>query len=122
LDQRTRRYLQDKGYVVDKVEYYNAFTKRKKDCYGFGDFLAVGNGQIVLVQSTSKSNLSARRNKIKGKAEATAWLAAGGKILLIGWQKGKNGRYGDPVIEWIGTDSGQQGEYRQSSERDDRYM
>jgi hypothetical protein len=101
LDKRTKDYLTDLGYVVEKTEHYNPYCKRKNDLLGFGDYIAIQTGQIVLVQSTSKSNLSARRKKIKSLSTAAEWLDAGGKIMLIGWQRGSNGRYGDPSIEWI---------------------
>jgi hypothetical protein len=101
LDKRTKDYLQQAGYTVEKTEHYNPYCRRKHDLLGFGDYIAIQTGQIVLVQSTSKSNLSARRKKIKSLSNAQEWLDAGGRIMLIGWAKGSNGRYGEPVVEWI---------------------
>ena len=46
--------------------------------------------RIVLVHATSPGNVSARVAKIKGKAEAAAWLKAGGEIEVWGWNKRRN--------------------------------
>jgi hypothetical protein len=43
--------------------------------------------RIVLIQATSAGNMSARLAKIKSKADATAWLKAGGELEVSGWKK-----------------------------------
>ena len=88
---RSLKYLRDKGYTVDIVEYWNSFARRRKDAYGFGDLIACGNGQIALIQCTSYSNTNARINKIKSIAAAYEWVWAGGLIIVHGWKKLKRG-------------------------------
>lgn len=97
--QRSLRHLRDNGFLVQVVESYNAFTKRRLDLFGFIDLLAVAESQLLGIQTTSGSNLSARRNKILGECreQARAWLSAGGRIILHGWRKLKVKRGGKAV-------------------------
>lgn len=55
--------------------------------FGFADILAVGNGEIVAVQTTSNANLSARQKKILNEPRAHTWVVNGGIISLHGWSK-----------------------------------
>lgn len=89
--QRSLKYLRDKGYTVDKVEWWNSFARIRKDAYGFGDLLACGKGKIALIQCTSYSNISARRDKIFMIPAAYIWVASGGMIIIHGWKKLKRG-------------------------------
>lgn len=97
---KTKQYLESQGYVVEKTERWNAFSRTRNDLFGFGDYLAIKPNEIVAVQSTSTSNFSARKKKILGLPSSSQWLAAGGKILLIGWSKNKSNRY-EIKTEWI---------------------
>jgi len=93
LNQRTVALLKDQGYQCDVVESYNAFTKRKKDLFGIFDILAIGSGETIGVQITSKSNMSARIKKIEESEYLPLLLAAGWRIIVFGWFKKDNGRY-----------------------------
>ena len=64
-DKLTRKYLEKQGYIVAKCESYNAFIKRKKDLFGFLDYLAIHpiEKRLLAIQTTSKSNLSTRIKK-----------------------------------------------------------
>ena len=93
LNQRTVALLEGQGYLCDVVESYNAFTKRKKDLFGIFDILAVGNGETVAVQITSKANMSARIKKIQESEFLPEIIRSGWRIKVIGWFKQKNGRY-----------------------------
>lgn len=77
------------------VEHYNSFTRRRVDLYNFGDIIAIGNGEIAIVQVTSRNNLSSRRQKILDNPHAHAWVMNGGTIYLYGYDqpKGKGTRY-----------------------------
>ena len=59
------------------------------DAFHFADILAArpAEQRIVLVQATTLSNLPARTAKIRSKAEAAAWIKAGGAIEVWGWIK-----------------------------------
>jgi hypothetical protein len=102
---KTTAKLTKCGYVSQTVESYNYFAKKRKDLWGFGDLLAMNytdpTHKLVAVQSTSKSNVSARYAKITSDTlidpetkekkpnsiplKAKDWLRCGGHILIIGW-------------------------------------
>lgn len=86
--QRTLKYLRDLNYTCEVVERWNAHTKTRKDLFGFGDVIAVGNETTLLVQVTSGSNTAARIAKIKNECRENArnWLLAGNEIEVHGWR------------------------------------
>lgn len=90
LAPRSVAYLREQGYIVATVEYYNAYTKRKHDLFGCIDLLAIGNGETIAVQVTSKSNLSARKHKIEESEAYPEMLRSGWRIVLHGWYKENN--------------------------------
>jgi hypothetical protein len=87
--QRSLRLIRERGWLVQVVETFNLFSNTRRDLFGFGDLVAIGSERIVIVQTTSGSNLSARRTKIltECRRAAEAWLRAGGLIELHGWRK-----------------------------------
>ena len=76
--------------MVATVEHYNSFTKRKHDLFGCIDLLAIGNGETVAVQVTSKPHLANRRHKIEEAEAYPEMIRSGWKIVLHGWFKEKN--------------------------------
>jgi len=92
-NQRTIALFESRGYKCDIVESYNAFTKRKKDLFGIFDILAIGNGETIGIQLTSKSNMSARVKKIANSDILPELIKSKWRILVIGWFKKPNGRY-----------------------------
>lgn len=90
LTARSTAHLRDLGYLVATVEHYNSFTRRKHDLFGCIDLLAIGNGETVAVQVTSKSNLAARRHKIEEAEAYPEMLRSGWRIVLHGWFKENN--------------------------------
>ena len=90
LTARSTAHLRDLGYMVATVEHYNSFTKRKHDLFGCIDLLAIGNGETVAVQVTSKPHLANRRHKIEEAEAYPEMIRSGWKIVLHGWFKEKN--------------------------------
>ncbi len=90
LTARSTAVLRERGYMVATVEHYNSFTKRKHDLWGCIDLLAIGNGETVAVQVTSKSNLSTRRHKVEEAEAYPEMIRSGWRIVLHGWWKEKN--------------------------------
>ena len=90
LTARSTAHLRDLGYMVATVEHYNSFTRRKHDLWGCIDLLAIGNGETVAVQVTSKSNLSARKHKIEEAEAYPEMIRSGWRIVLHVWWKEKN--------------------------------
>lgn len=80
-------YLRKQGYTVEKVEYFNYYAKVRIDLLGVGDLLALNGKDLLLVQVTSRSNLSARRKKSLKSDKLKLWLSAGGSFILHGWDK-----------------------------------
>lgn len=60
-----------------------------QDCFGFADILAYKRGikgsGIVLIQTTSWGNFSARYKKILANPHFAGWCSAGGRVWLHGW-------------------------------------
>lgn len=88
----SRRYMEKKGYVVANVEKYNHITKRKNDLFGFIDLLCLGWDEVIGIQTTSLSNVSARVKKITDHENVGAVRKAGIGIFVHGWSmpKGKH--------------------------------
>ena len=92
--QRTLAEMRTRGYeLVDVVEHFNFFTKRRHDLWGFGDVLCVGAQGIAIVQTTSGDNLSKRVHKILESDALPVLQRAGVKVLAHGWRKNAKGRY-----------------------------
>jgi hypothetical protein len=85
--QRSLKIMRDQGYYAEVVERFNSFTKRRNDFAGFIDILCLGSGEIVGVQTTSYSNMSARVKKIKESENFDVVIKAGIKIIVHGWRK-----------------------------------
>lgn len=90
--------LRKDGYDPWVVEIWNRFATRpgggkgvRVDLYNFADIIAMrddeGEEEILLVQTTSYSCVSARRRKILAEPRALKWLRAGGTIEIHGWHK-----------------------------------
>lgn len=95
-------HLRDQGWVlVEKVERYNAFTKRYNDLFGFGDIIALRPGEVLLVQSTvdrTGGAVAARVRKIAEHENVAAVREAGIAIHVHGWFK-KDGRWQVRVVD-----------------------
>ena len=94
LTQRSVEYIKKQGYpLVQVVEYYNAFTRRRHDLFGIIDILAVSDKDILMVQTTSRSNMSSRIRKIEDSQAIDILRKAGFTIEVHGWSKNSKGRY-----------------------------
>lgn len=83
----TIKFLKNKGYVVERVERYNAFTRKRHDAFGIIDYIALKEGEILGVQSTGVNGKSIHKKTILSHKLTKTWLEAGGKLLLICWRK-----------------------------------
>lgn len=101
LNEATRKWCERKGYFPYRADYYDARTQRQQDFMGLFDYLALGHGETLAIQVTTKANMSARRNKIQDKPKRCELLkSCGWKILLLGFYKADNGRW-DAVEQWL---------------------
>jgi hypothetical protein len=91
--QRSLSLLRERGYQAEIVERWNPFAKVRQDLFGFIDIIAVGNGHTIAVQTTSKSNMSARHHKIVDSPNYPEVLRSGWKVVIHGWAKNKSNRW-----------------------------
>jgi len=60
----------------------------RRDLWGIGDVLAMKVGEpLLLVQTTSAPNVSARIGKAKHEPRLRTWLACGHRFEVWGWGK-----------------------------------
>ena len=103
---RTLEYLRGQGWIADKVEQFNAYAGKfgqRKDMFGFGDIVAMGEGSIIAVQSCGQA-FSEHNKKITEDPlvapNALLWVQNGGRLILIGWRKVKLKR-GGKALRWM---------------------
>jgi len=103
-DKLTRAHLVERGYTVERGESYNAHTKRKKDLYGWIDYVGLHSDHngVLGIQTTSKSNLTARIKKAEAKPAYWLWLATGNPAEFHGWYMDK-GRW---VVKLVRVEGG----------------
>jgi hypothetical protein len=88
---RSLKWLRENGYKCEVVERF-AFGKRH-DLFGFGDIFAIREAEVLIVQTTSRGNVSARVKKITVECEENLGHVrkAGIRVVVHGWGKLKAG-------------------------------
>ena len=84
---RSLALVRKTGWLADVVEYYNHYSRKRHDMFQLFDIVAVRPGQIAFIQTTTKSNLSARRKKIKTHPDIDIVRKCGAMLILHGWYK-----------------------------------
>jgi len=90
---RTLNYIRQQGWVADKVEQFNPYAGlygSRKDMFGFGDIVAMGEGSIIAIQSCGQAFAEHNRKITLDELvapNALMWLENGGRLILIGWRK-----------------------------------
>lgn len=87
--QRTLKHMRKNGYTCAVVERWNPYARVRQDLYGVIDVLCLGEREVVGVQATSGSNVSARMAKIAASEHIAALRKAGVRMLVHGWRKTK---------------------------------
>ena len=102
---RTLQYLRSQGWVADKVEQFNPYAGKfgqRKDMFGFGDIICMGENSIIAIQSCGQA-FSEHHKKITldehVAPNALMWLENGGRLILIGWRKVKLHK-GGKAMRW----------------------
>ena len=98
---RSCEWMREQGWNPVRVDYFDHLQKRHFDFMGLFDYIALGTDETIAVQITSVANMSTRRNKILGSPGLGMLKRAGWKVLILGWAKGSNGRFGAPRVEWL---------------------
>jgi hypothetical protein len=91
--QRTLKRLRDAGYLAYVVERWIPGAKIRSDLFGFVDVLALRDGEILGVQTTTGSNVNARIAKITEHENVAVVRKAGIRIEVDGWRKNAAGRW-----------------------------
>jgi hypothetical protein len=86
-NQRVLTELRNEGYIASVVEKYDQFIGRTSDLFGFIDILAVGHGETLAIQVTSRGNMASRRRKIREAPELPHLFAAGWHVELWGYDQ-----------------------------------
>ncbi len=86
---RSLALLRADGYTVARVEHWNPHARVRQDLFGVYDILAIRADAVGVlgVQTTSASNLGARRKKLTDCPAVRIWLQGGNAVELHGWQK-----------------------------------
>ena len=84
---RSLAHLRDQGYHVEIVEMNKRAGIKvwKQDLWGWADLLAIRRGEVLAVQVTSRSNVSARVRKITDSPLLPLVREAGIRVLVQGW-------------------------------------
>lgn len=89
--QLSLRKLKNDGYTtIQVVEVWIPFSRTRRDLFNAWDILAVKDGHTVAVQVTTKSNMSARVNKISENEHLNNLRDANWTLLVHGWYKENN--------------------------------
>lgn len=106
--QKTLELLRKRGYLAQVVEKWQPHSMRRIDLFGIIDIVAVGEGTILGVQSTSWNGKQKHEETLlEHKEELAAWTSSGGVFAMILWKKQKIKRGGIAfryVPEWIEYD------------------
>jgi len=99
---RSLKVLREEGWLVDVVEKWVPGARIRKDLYGFIDILCIRGNEMLAVQVTSGSNVSARVKKIAEHENVAAVRKAGMAIHVHGWRKNSKGRWVLRVVDCSG--------------------
>ena len=87
---RSLALMRERNYVAEVVERWIPGANIRKDLWGFVDVLCLGpEGDRIVVQATSASNVSARIKKITDSPLVGLVRKAGFQIFVHGWKKVK---------------------------------
>lgn len=87
---RSLALMRERGYECDITEHWNPFARRRVDLFGFIDILCLGpDGELVGVQCTSLSNVSARIKKIADSPLIGRLRKTNLRVLVQGWKARK---------------------------------
>jgi len=79
--------------LVQVVEHWQAFARRRIDLFGIIDVVAVSEAEIVAVQCTSGDHVASRITKMVESDALPILLKAGIKVFVHGWRRNSKGRY-----------------------------
>lgn len=83
------KWLRDAGYRSQVVEKWVPHANVRQDLYGIIDIIGIHHetGEVLAVQATSYSNVSARVKKCLASENLELIRRAGWKLQVHGWRK-----------------------------------
>lgn len=93
--QRIIALMKKKGYTTAIAEHFNPWGRVRVDLFGFIDLCCIQEGVcgVLAIQTTSSSNISARKIKIEVLPAAKTWLKTENGLWVIGFRKNSKGRW-----------------------------
>jgi len=85
--QFTLKWLRERDYTCGIVEKYNFYSRKTTDLFNIIDIVAMKEGELVGVQSTSQNGKPEHYKTITQEPRSRLWLSTGAKILLLTWTK-----------------------------------
>ena len=79
--------LREDGWFCWITEHYNYYARKKQDLWGFIDIIALKPGQVLGVQTTTASNMSARIKKIADHENVGNVRESGVMLHVHGWHQ-----------------------------------
>jgi hypothetical protein len=76
--------LRKAGFTAEVCERFLFFGNVRQDLFGIFDIIAISSKGIIGIQSTSRSNISARVNKIDASENKAKWLRSWRKNRSVG--------------------------------------
>lgn len=98
--QRTKRYWEAKGYIVENVEKRVPNNPHiTQDFGGFADLIAYDDEETIAIQATTHANVRARIKKAGGIEAAMKWsMGSHRRFIIQGWAL--RGPRGEPK-KWV---------------------
>lgn len=85
--ERSLKHWRGLGYLVDVVERWIPRARIRRDLFGIIDLVAIGCGETVGIQCTSRGNVSARVRKIADAEALPILRECGWRVVVQGWDK-----------------------------------
>lgn len=85
--QRSLKLLRDEGWIADVTEKWIAQARKRKDLFGCIDILCLRDGDILGIQATSSSNVSARVKKLTDLEVMPEIRKANIAVQVWGWKR-----------------------------------
>lgn len=86
---RSLELLRAEGWIPWVVERWIPGANKRVDLFNFGDILAIRDGAVMIIQTTTASNVSSRIHKIKTSPFLPIVQKAKMFIEVHGWAKRK---------------------------------
>jgi len=95
---RSLALLRADGLMAEVVERWNPHARVRHDLFGVIDIVALGDGETVGIQTTTRSNMSARIKKIVECDAYPSMIRAGWRVIVHGWYRDKNKKWQVKVL------------------------